>query len=98
VHVPGARDHELAFRVNDARRLRDPGSGRGHHLDDALARDPYHLVADQPPFDDVDDRHVSEGDVVRAGGRCEEQQSQSEGSGEISHLIYLPHAHCKSNH
>lgn len=88
MHVPEARDHELAFLVNDARRLRDPGSGRGHHLDDALARDPYHLVADQPPFDDVDDRHVSEGDVVRAGGSYGKYQSQNE-CGYISHLMSL---------
>jgi hypothetical protein len=38
---------------------------------------PHHLVADEPPLDDVDDRHVTEGDAVRAGGRCGAHQSQS---------------------
>ena len=39
----------------------------------------------EPSFDDVDDRHVTEGDVVRAGGSRAEHQSQSECGGEISH-------------
>jgi hypothetical protein len=54
-------------------------------LSDALARDPHYLVAKQPSFDDVNDRHVTEGELVRAGGRRAQHQSQSECGCEISH-------------
>lgn len=78
VHVPQARDQELVPRVDDAGALRDASAGGGRHLDDAPASYTHYLVAEEPSFDDVDDRHIIEGHIVRASGRRAEHQSESE--------------------